>query len=64
MSMYLKDKTEHFTIRLSKEQMEHLELLSEMTQISKADLIRGYIDKSMGVKWLNDNKQRNSNNKL
>lgn len=58
--MYLKDKKIKYTIRLTEEQMEHLELIEQLSGINKADIIRGYIDRSIGAKKLRErNKQAN-----
>ena len=57
--MYMKNKTVKYSIRLSEEQMEHLELLEELSGIKKADLIRGYIDRSMSAKIINENRKTN-----
>lgn len=50
--MYGKDKTEKLTIRLSKKQMDYLNGLSEITGISRVELLRGYIDRLMGQQSL------------
>lgn len=52
--MYLKDKTETLHIRLSKNQMEYLTSISKIMGISKTDIFRGYLDKMIGAKALNE----------
>ena len=60
----MKDKTIKYSIRLSEQQMNHLELLEELSGIKKADLIRGYIDRSMSAKILDENRKTNQHNKF
>lgn len=46
--MYSKDKTERITLRLSKSQIDYLNTLSQITGISKTEILRGYVDKLIG----------------
>lgn len=52
--MYQKDKTETLHIRLSKKQMAYLTSISKTMGISKTDIFRGYLDKMIGAKALNE----------
>lgn len=47
--MYLKDKTEHMTIRLNKRQMEYLNRFSEVSGIPKPEILRQCIDRMIWV---------------
>ena len=59
--MYLKNKTKILTIRISKKQYEHLEQLENMTKMNKSDLIRNFINQSIGAKISNDSKTNINN---
>ena len=62
--MYGKDKTKTITIRLTTKQNDFISMLADMMGTSKTNVIRGYINKSMGSKNLYEYKQTHSNDKF
>lgn len=62
--MYGKDKTEAITIRLTVKQIEFISMLADKLGISKSDVIRGYINKEIGGKNLDEYKQANIHSKF